>query len=185
MKVLASLHADVNQANNNGATPLKIATQQGKEDTAAVLRSLGGRMSTEAESKAKAAAKYGKLSQAQKDTQLYSAARAGKTEEVELLILAGANPTYVSHCSFSSAAAASFFSAAADSFSTAAASLSGTMRRRWRRRRRRKRNFLYSLPLPPPLSSPPPPTLSPPPPPTLYPEERGGGGGGGIQGVVG
>ena len=71
--------------------------------------------------KAKAAAKYGKLSQAEKDTQLYDAAVAGKTEEVEWLILAGANPNYVSHCSFSSAAAASFFSAAAASFSSAAA----------------------------------------------------------------
>ena len=90
---------------------------------------LGGSMSSGAAAeeeiaalvKAKAAAKYGKLSQAQKDTQLYSAAEGGKTEEVEWLILAGANPNYVSHCSFSSAAAASFFSAAAASFSSAAA----------------------------------------------------------------
>ena len=44
VKVLASLHADVNQANTYGETPLKIATHQGKEDTAAVFRSLGGRM---------------------------------------------------------------------------------------------------------------------------------------------
>ena len=42
--LLASLHADVNQADNDGWTPLKVATEQGKEDTAAVLRSLGGRM---------------------------------------------------------------------------------------------------------------------------------------------
>ena len=90
---------------------------------------LGGSMSSGAAAeeeiaalvKAKAAAKYGKLSQAQKDTQLYDVARGGKTEEVEWLILAGANPNYVSHCSFSSAAAASFFSAAAASFSSAAA----------------------------------------------------------------
>ena len=67
---------------------------------------LGGSMSSGAAAeeeiaalvKAKAAAKYGKLSQAKKDTQLYSAARGGKTEEVEWLILAGANPNYVSDC---------------------------------------------------------------------------------------
>ena len=44
VKVLASLHADVNQADKNGETPLKAATNRGEEDTAAVLRSLGGRM---------------------------------------------------------------------------------------------------------------------------------------------
>jgi len=44
VKVLASLHADVNKANYDGWTPLKVATNRGKEDTAAVLRSLGGRM---------------------------------------------------------------------------------------------------------------------------------------------
>ena len=44
VKVLASLHADVNQARKDGRTPLRIATAWGKMDTAAVLGSLGGRM---------------------------------------------------------------------------------------------------------------------------------------------
>ena len=42
--LLASLHADVNQADEYGQTPLKAATDNGKKDTAEVLRSLGGRM---------------------------------------------------------------------------------------------------------------------------------------------
>ena len=38
--ILASLHADVNQANKNGATPMYIAAQKGHSDTVKVLASL-------------------------------------------------------------------------------------------------------------------------------------------------
>ena len=38
--LLASLHADVNQANNNGQTPMWIAAGNGHSDTVKVLASL-------------------------------------------------------------------------------------------------------------------------------------------------